>query len=211
MTQAQWLRFTGANPSGRPPTALYRGKPVTLLHPVEQVSWEDCSRTLARLGFALPTEAQWEYAARAGTDTIWFTGDERQTLAGFVNLADAFLRSAEGPGSWSYETWLDDGYPSTAPVGTYNANAFGLHDLSGNVWEWCRDRLERFTEPVRAGDGERSAREDFRRILRGGGWGDSALNARSVVREAFDSGRSDDALGLRPARALTPSSARRRP
>src|SRR5690606_29994467 len=74
MTSGQWLRFTGANPSAHLGEKVDLG--FTLRHPVEQVSWDECDRVLRRMGLVLPTEARWEYAARAGTTTPWSSGAE---------------------------------------------------------------------------------------------------------------------------------------
>src|SRR5262249_43552536 len=129
MTQGQWLHFAGSNPSYWYAGFRLGGKAVTLRNPVEQVSAKDCTNVLSRLGIELPTEAQWEYGARAGTDTPWWTGSERTSLQGAANLADQFCKTHSGAAGWSYEEWLDDGYTSHAPVGTYRANSFGLHDV----------------------------------------------------------------------------------
>ena len=120
-----------------------------LRNPVEQVSWEDCDLWLGRLGLVLPTEAQWEYAARGGTTTPRWTGLGTDGLAKAANLADAFCQQNDGPSSWKYESW-NDGYAVHAPVGSFAPNPFGLHDVLGNVWEWCRDwyrRLRRARAP----------------------------------------------------------------
>src|SRR6185503_3453921 len=124
MTQGQWLRFTGKNPSRYDPRSEFGGHRSTLLHPVEQVSWTTCSEVLSRMDLLLPTEAQWEYAARAGTLSVWWTGDVKESLAGAANVADSFCRKNGGPSVWVYEDWLDDGYSVHAPVGSYAPNAF---------------------------------------------------------------------------------------
>ncbi|MCK5941552.1 MAG: formylglycine-generating enzyme family protein, partial [Planctomycetes bacterium] len=136
LSQGQWLRFTGANPSFyQPPLHLA----PSLLHPVESVSYVVCARELERMGLTLPSEAQWEYACRAGTDTPWWTGPERESLraANAINVAD---RAAKRAGAtWnSVGDWpeLDDGYGVHAPIGTFAPNPWGFCEVHGNVWEW---------------------------------------------------------------------------
>ena len=85
MTQGQWLHLTGVNPSSGSPDGV---EPVTLLHPVETVTWDDCVGVLARLGLELPTEAQWEYAARAGTLEARWMGPDVSDLEGYANVED---------------------------------------------------------------------------------------------------------------------------
>jgi formylglycine-generating enzyme required for sulfatase activity len=200
MTQAQWLRFTNTNPSQYPPGEHMGGKLCTLECPVELVSWDQCSELLRRLGLVLPTEAQWARAARAGTEPRWWTGEERETVKGAANLADNFLREHGGPTSFSYDEWLDDGFGVHAPVGSFRANAYGLHDVIGNVWEWVRDSYEAYDLPVHGLDGERQTTDPHMRVCRGGAYIITALDAGSAVRfhNARDF-RSYD-LGVRPAR-----------
>ena len=112
-------------------------------HPVCNVSWNDatafCRWLSAKAGatYRLPTEAEWEYACRAGTTTLFSTGDDPNSLQGAANLADASMRQAQTSISWVVG-W-DDGFANTAPVGSYQPNAFGLYDMHGNAWEWCED------------------------------------------------------------------------
>ncbi|MEW6746258.1 MAG: SUMF1/EgtB/PvdO family nonheme iron enzyme [Planctomycetota bacterium] len=202
VTQGQWLRLTGENPSAYAPGFSVEGVEITLAHPVEKVSWPDCVGALARLGLVLPTEAQWEYAARAGTDTPWYTGRERETLRGAANVADEYCKLHGGMKSWVYEEWAD-GYLVHAPVGTFRPNNFGLHDMHGNVWEWCLDTYGdyRFAEP-RPRDGLLEQEDWFFRVARGGGFRFSAIDARSANRLASPPGQRDEEHGLRPARAI---------
>jgi sulfatase modifying factor 1 len=167
------------------------------------VSWEDSERVLSRLSLVLPTEAQWEYAARAGTKTVWWTGDEKESIRGAGSLVDLFCKRNGGASSWNYEEWLDDGYTTHAPVGTYRANAFGLHDTIGNVGEWCRDWRGSYQSPVTKGDGERRTSGVRFRVSRGGGWYDPATIARSSIRFAYSPEIRNCGLGLRPARRIT--------
>jgi formylglycine-generating enzyme required for sulfatase activity/serine/threonine protein kinase len=207
MTQGQWLRFTGANPSGYAPGKRFGDKTSSLSSPVEQISWPECARTLGRLGFALPTEAQWERAARGGTSSVWWTGDDPHTLEGAANLADRYCKQNSGPPSWSYEDWLDDGWTVHATVGSFAANPFGLHDVVGNLLEWCADEYDASaygraaeTDPAPA------AGSEGLRVYRGGAFQGNASVARSAYRGfvAPESPRSD--LGVRPARAIERSS-----
>ena len=214
MTQLQWQRFTGANPSnlgpdwnctGDPPAEapIHQNQPW---NPVEQVSWADCRDVLYRLGLVLPTEAQWEYAARAGTSTVWWTGNEKESIGvdGAGNLADGWTKSKGGPRGWSYEDWLEDGWVVHAPVGSFRPGGFGLHDTIGNVWEWCRDRLGDYDRDVEPGDGLRKATAGTHYpVYRGGSYGNTAPNARSANRAHDSPETRSNYLGVRPARVIT--------
>jgi formylglycine-generating enzyme required for sulfatase activity/tRNA A-37 threonylcarbamoyl transferase component Bud32 len=203
MTQGQWLRATGANPSHLSELYLAKGHPPhTLLHPVERVSWFESDRLLRRLDLVLPTEAQWEYACRAGTETSWWTGVDVNSLRGAANLADQAAR--RWGATWpSVSDWLDDGHGPHAPVGSYAANPFGLHDVHGNVWEWCLDARRDYRNPPRQGDGLRgSAASRDVMVNRGGAYNESARYLRSAQRNALAPDGSHSALGVRPARSL---------
>lgn len=210
MTQGQWQRFTGTNPSryradsyqeewersSRSPSQLRLG-----LHPVEKVSWDDCSRVMLRLDLLLPTEAQWEYAARAGSDSVWWAGNRISTLQGCGNLADAYAE-ANGAPSWDFETDLDDGHTFHAEVGRFRANPFGLHDMIGNVWEWCRDQGAPYERAFESGDGLRRDAGSGDRIRRGGCFNSGATWARSANRHYANPEYSRHTIGVRPSRAL---------
>jgi len=209
MTQGQWERFVGRNPSNYGPWRYFKhwdraGLGWSGLHPVEEVSWNDCQQRLAQLGLALPTEAQWENGARGESSTPWWTGATTASLQDAANVSDAYGKS-HGNESWSvWEKDVDDGNTAHARIGSYRANAFGLHDVHGNLWEWCADG---YGEPVRAGDGERQLTGSVNRVNRGGSFCDSASDARSAGRNNGTPEDRDQYLGLRPARAsrLSPS------
>jgi len=206
MTQGQWSRFTKNNPSWfqRGMGRGARRDEYSMLEPVEQVSYEDCERELSRLGLVLPTEAQWEYAARAGTTTVYWCGDDRAALPGVANLADqSYDRSYTEVRR--FEDW-NDHFPDVAPIGSFKPNPFGLHDVHGNLWEWCRDWYLLYDHALAPGTGERMpGAEDVpaARVYRGGGWFSAAILARSSARYfAVPSFRSA-LLGVRPARVIT--------
>jgi sulfatase modifying factor 1 len=206
MTQGQWKRFVGVNPSRYSPGSSFRGfggKLTTLLHPVEQVSWDDCVRVLGRLDLVLPSEAQWEYGARAFTDTPWSSGLEKEALTLVANLADAFAKANGAPSTWYFEAG-SDGYVVHSPVGSFAPNAFGLHDVHGNLLEWGLDGFDGdfygsspLTDPVNPFVGS------VPRVYRGGSFNLIAVYARSAYRGNDTPTTADRTLGVRPARAIT--------
>jgi formylglycine-generating enzyme required for sulfatase activity len=203
MTQGQWLRLVGKNPSTCGSGSSYGGKMVGLTNPVEQVNWEDCDVWLGRLSLVIPTEAQWEYGARGGTTTPRWTGLGTEGLVKAANLADQFCKQNGGSSTWRYESW-DDGYKVHAPVGEFAPNPFGLHDVLGNVFEWCRDEYGAYEMKPRARDGLRSPPNARGRVYRGGSFNSDAPFARSAYRFNFSQEFRYAYLGVRPARSLDP-------
>jgi len=189
MTQGQWQAATGKNPSEFDPSSDPPG--VTLLNPVENVEWLEFRRVLEQLGLDFPTEEQWEYATRAGTSTPWWTGAEPASLKGGANLSDASWKRYYGPVGL-VEDGLDDGFVHHAPVGRFRANAFGLHDVIGNLWEFCADRLGLYTTPA----------QDGPVVVRGGSFCETSRSTRSAYRGGAKPDERGEGYGLRPVRRL---------
>jgi formylglycine-generating enzyme required for sulfatase activity len=170
-------------------------------HPVVNVSWNDAVAFCAWLSkkesktYRLPTEAQWEYACRAGTTTRYYSGDDPETLAKVGNVADATLK-AKIP-DWPYTIKASDGYVFTAPVGKFKPNAFGLYDMHGNVWEWCADWYGAEYYAASAADDPKGPASGSGRVIRGGGWDDVAEICRSALRSFSTPGDRFDRLGFR--------------
>ena len=201
-TQAQWATMTSAShPSRYRANETASGQTVTLRNPVEQVSYVECMQVLHRHRLVLPTEAQWEYAARAGVEMPWLTGRGTQDLGTVANIADRYLKENGGSPGWDYSVEVYDGFGVHAPVGSLAPNTFGLHDVLGNVWEWCRDMhawygANAVVDPLVDRDGDR--------VARGGSWAHGASSARLSTRVGSDPQKRDDSVGVRPAAALRP-------
>jgi formylglycine-generating enzyme required for sulfatase activity/serine/threonine protein kinase len=209
MTQAQWLRITGGNPSQDNPETYEKrwseaGVGGTLLHPVEGVSWLDCVQALARFGLVLPSEAQWERAARGGQNTPWWSGADPKALAGVANLHDEFAVSVFGPVTGANTFGLSDGYVSHAPVGSFAPNPFGLFDVHGNVLEWCLDGLCAGSVEEDALDPVCDPEPSRVRVYRGGSFVKDARFARVSVRIDQAPEFRHGGLGVRPARPVHP-------
>ncbi|MBK8096025.1 MAG: SUMF1/EgtB/PvdO family nonheme iron enzyme [Planctomycetes bacterium] len=202
MTQAQWQRQTGANPSTyRPDNGL--SKVAGLQHPVELISWEDCERVLAQFDLRLPSEAQWEHAYRAGSRSPYPFGDTVESVRGHENLADVTARDRGTNRRLRFIDWLDDGHLIHAPIGSFLPNAWGFHDMGGNVKEWCDDSWEDYPAAApRAGDGRRRGAYDRYRIIRGGSYSSYVDEARAGFRFGVERHTSGGEAGVRPARDL---------
>jgi formylglycine-generating enzyme required for sulfatase activity len=158
------------------------------------VNWDDAQAYVGWLRsetghrYRLPSESEWEYATRAGTTTRWYWGDTAQDRCEYANGSD----SGDG---------CDDGWEWTAPLGSFRANGFGLHDMSGNVWERVEDCWHGDYQGAPS-DGSAWTRggDCGRRVLRGGSWGYFPWNLRSAYRLRYDVGLRYTDVGFRVAR-----------
>jgi len=204
MTQGQWLHETGEMPSHYYSGEEFERSPrITRAHPVENVTWSSSEQLLRRLDLTFPTEAQWEYAARAGISTPYICGNDPECLAGSVNFADRTLQSMMKEALREPPS-VADGYGLHAPVGSFAPNAFGLHDMLGNVAEWCRDWYTDSCDkaPPMPPDGERLPTTSRMRVIKGGSFMDSLSSMRFSRRDDLEPGLRRDTLGVRAARQL---------
>jgi formylglycine-generating enzyme required for sulfatase activity len=205
------MRFTGSHPDVYRAGEKHGDVSVDLRHSVSNMTWIECDREIRRMGLLLPTEAQWEYASRAGTTTPWWTGLERESLRGAVNLADQAAKRALV--QWPLVAdWpdLDDGHVVQAPVDALRPNPWGFHNMPGNVWEWCADEYGAYTLPVEDGTGLRLWKGSPNRVGRGGSFMDAAASARSAHRGAGTTTARQASIGVRPAFPLDGGGSRRR-
>jgi formylglycine-generating enzyme required for sulfatase activity len=174
-------------------------------HPVVNVAWSDAKEFCDWLSqkekkqYRLPTEAQWEYACRAGTQTRFYSGDKDSDLEKVANIADVSVKSKYRDISWAV-SW-NDKHPFTAPVGQFKPNTFGLFDMHGNVWEWCADWYDRRyyqKSPPKDPPGPSSSPEG-KRVIRGGAWDTAARPCRAAHRGRRTPDFRDDSLGFRVA------------
>ena len=157
-------------------------------HPVVNVSWNDAMafcewlRSEGGKRCRLPTEAEWEHACRAGTTTRYSHGDDPESAATVANVADAAFEEQFPELKGIIQA--NDGYVHTSPVGSFLQNPFGLHDMHGNVWEWCADwyDTEYYANSPKS-DPEGAATGD-ERVYRGGGWFNCTRGFRSAGRSA---------------------------
>ncbi len=177
-------------------------------HPVACVSWDDASAYVSWLSqktgrpYRLLTEAEWEYAARAGTTTARHWGNDGNLACDYANGADR-TTEAQVPGAdnWDAAT-CNDRFAYTAPVGNYRANAFGLHDMLGNVEEWTQDCWNGNYSGAPSDGRAWTAGDCSMRVVRGGSWGHSPLALRAAYRVGSPTTIRVYGRGFRVARDL---------
>lgn len=162
-------------------------------HPVVQVSWNDARRFVEHFGLQLPTEAQWEYAARAGTTTAYFWGNDRDGGSGYGNVNDTSARKRFC--HWNPSFSFDDGNVLISSVRSFKPNPWKVHDLFGNVAEWCEDAFQR--DYPADGSDESANINGNARVMRGGSWLDPPDLYRMAKRFAFAPQGRRDFLGFR--------------
>lgn len=173
--------------------------------PVVHVSWTDAQAFNKWLGaregrvYDLPTEAQWEWACRAGTATRYWWGDDEDKSGTVANVCDAALKKTHK--DWPRTAMpMDDGYAFVAPVGRYRPNAFGLFDMIGNVWEFCGTRFGPYPKGAVTDPGDIDPKRGY--AVRGGGWSNEAKDVRSGGRNADPPHFCHSNLGFRAAVVL---------
>jgi formylglycine-generating enzyme required for sulfatase activity len=163
-------------------------------HPVTCVSWDDATAYAKWLSertgkiYRLPSEAEWEYATRAGTTTTRFWGDDVPRMCQFANAADLSTH-AQVPGAHSWNVVdCNDRYPYTAPVGSFRANAYGLHDVLGNVEEWTQDCWSANYTGAPNDATAATTGDCAQRAVRGGSWIDAPVGIRAAYRVGSPTG-----------------------
>ena len=154
-------------------------------HPAVNVSWNDAAAYAQWADKHLPTEAEWEYAARGGLE------GKSYPCGDFISHDDANYYGTGGKDRWS----------GTSPVGSFSANPYGLYDMAGNVWEWCSDWYDSDYYKHTPGLNPRGPESGSKHVLRGGSWGGYAFNISVAIRNYYGIDDSDDYVGFRCVRS----------
>ena len=172
------------------------------------VSWNDARAYVGWLngqtggGWRLPSEAEWEYAARAGGETLYHFGDDASRLCEHGNVADT--TELPNGGVWTPKVECSDGAAYPTRVGSYRPNALGLHDVHGNVAEWTQDCWNGSYAGAPTDGSAWESGDCSARVLRGGSWDDIPSVLRAAIRNRNSTGNRFYLSGFRVARTLTP-------
>ena len=176
--------------------------------PTINVSWEDAQRYVSWLStqtgaeYRMLSESEWEYVARAGTMTRFHFGNDASRLCDWANGAD--LTARQSYSNWSNVADCEDGYVHTAPVGSFDANTLGLHDVHGNVWEWVQDCWNDSYQGAPTDGSAWDSGDCGRRVLRGGSWLANPNYLQSALRSPEPTDTRYMSYGFRVARTLSP-------
>ncbi len=176
--------------------------------PVVCVSWNDAKKYAAWLSeiagvpYRLPSESEWEYAARAGSETKYHFGNDETQLCAYGNVADE--TPLPNGNAWTNKAGCSDGAAYPTRVGTYRPNAFGLHDMHGNVWEWTEDCWNGSYRGAPSDGSAWLSGDCAKRVLRGGSWNDEPALLRAANRFWDPTDERNGSIGFRVARTLTP-------
>ena len=170
--------------------------------PAVYVSWEDAKafamwltrQNGGQYEFRLPTEAEWEYACRAKTETARFWGENPDDACRYANVADRAAKSYLS--NWTIHN-CEDGYGVTAPAGSLEPNSFGLYDMLGNVWEWCEDTYSRDAHSKHRRNNPIYNGAGVYRVIRGGSWVGGPRFVRCADRYSYSPGAGTLVLGFR--------------
>lgn len=174
---------------GRNPSEFQGGR-----RPVDNVTWEEADAYCRKAGKRLPTEAEWEKAAKAGAKTLYPWGNRMES--GRANFCDAHCEKR-----WK-EAQFEDGYAHTAPVGSFPPNAFSLHDMLGNVYEWVADWYASDYYAAAPDRNPQGPPDGNRKVMRGGSWINYSSGARPADRTDADPDERMPFTGFRCARSL---------
>ena len=205
VTWEAWDRCVALGGCSKVPTDQNWGRGK---RPLINVSWNEAKAYvdwLSRLTgkpYRLLTEAEWEYAARAGIQTAYYFGDDAREICEFANVADQSFNRGGGSGEIAD---CNDRFVVTSPVGSFPPNKFGLHDMAGNVWQWVQDcYVDSYAGAPRDGSVVQG-KKDCPRVLRGGAWNDRPGSARAAGRVWSTPGIRTSSNGFRVARSLSPA------
>ncbi len=205
VTVRAYKRFCDATGRSMPSAPDFNPNWRNLDHPIVNVTWHDAVAYCEWAGVRLPTEAEWEYAARGGQDgQMYVWGNQRLPVVNGINQANVADEAAKRQySSWTIFGGYNDGYVHTAPVGSFAANGFGLYDMAGNVWEWCSDWYNSgyYGAPASRRD-PRGPSSGERRVLRGGSWNLNPRYLRVSNRLRLTPGDRNNINGFRCIRDL---------